>query len=255
MIHAYKTKWLGLPMSPELTLSHHQQRAFHPEKLSAPRDFNHSMQNISSTDANVSHNPLVLEIGAGKGKHALLFASQNPDTQLVAIERTRNKFVAFTKLAVQQKLMNLIPVHADAIAWIVHAIKPNSVACIYILYPNPEPHNPNQQWLNMPFFEFLLSRLQVGGTITLASNIAEYIAEAEQQLINIWKLPFVKEVINSTSARTHFEIKYLERGELCQQLIITKPTDYSTRFDDFMPLQGQVVVESIPLQTDLNRGQ
>lgn len=107
----------------------------------------------------------------------------------------------------------------------------------------------------MPFFEFLLSRLQVGGTITLASNIAEYIAEAEQQLINIWKLPFVKEVINSTSARTHFEIKYLERGELCQQLIITKPTDYSTRFDDFMPLQGQVVVESIPLQTDLNRGQ
>ena len=99
----------------------------------------------------------------------------------------------------------------------------------------------------MPFFEFLLSRLQVGGTITLASNIAEYIAEAEQQLIEVWKLPFVKEVIAETSARTHFEIKYLQRGELCQQLIITKPESYRTRFDDFMPLQGQNAAQ----QTDL----
>ncbi|MFV5407223.1 SAM-dependent methyltransferase, partial [Acinetobacter sp. 228] len=46
-----------------------------------------------------------------------------------------------------------------------------------------------------------------------------------------------------TSARTHFEIKYLERGELCQQLIMTKPEGYKTRFDDFVPLQGQVYGE------------
>ena len=90
----------------------------------------------------------------------------------------------------------------------------------------------------MPFFEFLISRLQVGGTITLASNIPEYIEEAQKQLIDVWKLPFVKEVIPATSARTHFEIKYLERGELCQQLMITKPESYTTRFDDFQPLQG-----------------
>lgn len=48
-----------------------------------------------------------------------------------------------------------------------------------------------------------------------------------------------KQVIASDSARTHFEVKYLERGELCQQLIICKPADYTTRFDDFMPLLGQ----------------
>ncbi len=62
----------------------------------------------------------------------------------------------------------------------------NSLFCI----PNPEPHNPAQRWLNMPFFEFLLSRLQPGGQITLASNIPEDIEEAQQQLIDIWKLPF-----------------------------------------------------------------
>lgn len=91
----------------------------------------------------------------------------------------------------------------------------------------------------MPFFEFLLSRLHPNGTITLASNIEEYIDEAEQQLIQLWKLPYEKQKIATDSARTHFEVKYLERGELCQQLIITKPENYSTRFDDFAPLQGQ----------------
>jgi tRNA G46 methylase TrmB len=123
---------------------------------------------------------------------------------------------------------------------VVHALHPAQVEHFFILYPNPEPHNPAQRWLNMPFFEFLISRLQTGGTITLASNIPEYIEEAEQQLINVWKLPYQKEKIAQTSARTHFEIKYLERGELCQQLVITKPEGYSTRFDGFTPLQGQV---------------
>lgn len=52
-----------------------------------------------------------------------------------------------------------------------------------------------------------------------------------------------KRKIAQTSARTHFEIKYLERGELCQQLIMTKPEGYNTRFDEFAPLQGQIYVE------------
>ena len=52
----------------------------------------------------------------------------------------------------------------------------------------------------------------------------------------------IKRKIAQTSARTHFEIKYLERGELCQ-LIMTKPEGYKTRFDEFAPLQGQTHVE------------
>ena len=203
-------------------------RQFQAQRMQAPRDFQM-----------IHPDPICVEIGAGKGKHALLFSALWPEKNVIAIERTREKYLAMQKQHAVEKQGNLQAVHADAMPWIVHAVAPLQVQQCFILYPNPEPHNPAQRWLNMPFFEFLLSRLQVGGTITLASNIADYIAEAEQQLINRWKLPFVKEVIESTSARTHFEIKYLERGELCQQLIITKPEGYRTRFDDFRPLNGQ----------------
>lgn len=203
------------------------KRAFQADKLSKPRNFL-LPKIIQEKTKELS---LVLEIGAGKGKHALAFAQNNPDKQLIAIERTRNKFEAFNKLAALQQSANLLPVHADAIAWIVHAIAPNSVADIYILYPNPEQHNPNQQWLNMPFFEFLLSRLQTGGNIILATNIEAYMNHAEQQSKEVWQLPTMRRKVPTDSQRTHFEIKYLARQETCWQLEMTKPDSYQTRFD------------------------
>ncbi|MBA0156736.1 MULTISPECIES: SAM-dependent methyltransferase [Acinetobacter] len=209
-------------------------RQFQAQRMHAPRDF----QAIANT-------PVCIEIGAGKGKHALLFSGQHPEQTLYAIERTREKFLAMQKQHGLEPRANLQPVHADALPWIVHALYPAQVEQCFILYPNPEPHNPAQRWLNMPFFEFLLSRLQPNGQITLASNIPEYIAEAEQQLLALWKLPFEKQRIAADSARTHFEIKYLQRGELCQQLIIRKPEGYRTRFDDFQPLQGQSPAQAV----------
>jgi tRNA G46 methylase TrmB len=215
-------------MTDNLELSHQKERAFQPQRLSAPRDF-------AMPDAMLKpESSLILEIGAGKGKHALSFAIQNPDKHLIAIERTRNKFEAFKKLAAQQNSVNLTTIHADAIAWIVHAIAPNSIDSIYILYPNPEQHNPNQQWLNMPFFEFLLSRLQAGGKIILATNIETYMNNAEQQANEVWCLPNTRSQVVSSSQRTHFEVKYLARQETCWELSMKKPKGYQTRFDKWM---------------------
>ncbi|MGM8870522.1 SAM-dependent methyltransferase [Psychrobacter sp. 2Y5] len=211
-------------------LSHKQKRPFQPAKLSKPRDF--ILPEIIANKQK-SRCPLVVEIGAGKGMHALSFAKQNPDKHLIAIERTLNKFDAFFKMTQTQQLPNLTAVHADAIAWIVQAIGPNSLTRIYLLYPNPEQHNSNQQWLNMPFFEFLISRLQIGGEIILATNIEEYMDNAEQQADALWCLPAIRQEVPVNSQRTHFEIKYLARKEKCWQLTMTKPEGYQTRFDEW----------------------
>ncbi|MGP9691373.1 SAM-dependent methyltransferase [Psychrobacter sp. AOP30-A2-5] len=216
-------------MTDNIEFTHQQARAFQPKRLSAPRDF--IIPKIISDNKN--EKPLILEIGAGKGKHALSFAVQNPDKHLIAIERTRNKFDAFSKLATLQDLPNLDAIHADAIAWTVHALKPNSVAKIFILYPNPEQHNPNQQWLNMPFFEFLLSRLQVWGEIILVTNIESYMDNAEHQAAKLWCLPNTRYRVSVDSQRTHFEVKYLARQEVCWELSIRKPKWYKTRFDNW----------------------
>ncbi|ESK39688.1 hypothetical protein P256_01370 [Acinetobacter nectaris CIP 110549] len=205
-----------------------QIRQFQAQRMVAPRQFQP-----------IENKPIAVEIGAGKGKHALQFCTLHPTQILYAIERTREKFDAMHKQAQLHPTENLVDIHADALPWVTHALYPKQVTQFFLLYPNPEPHNSAQRWLNMPFFEFLLSRLADEGTITLASNIESYIEEAEQQLKELWQLPYEKQIIPSDSERTHFELKYLQRGELCQQLIIRKPQGYKTRFDDFEPLNGQ----------------
>lgn len=207
-------------------ISHRCTRQFLPQYLHAPKGVKPCQTN----------KPLYLEIGAGKGKHALLFAQQNPESHLVAVERTSHKFGVFDQRHQDQSLQNLDVVHADALAYCSHFIGPATLSGVFILYPNPEPHNKNQRWLNMPFFEFLLSRLKAGASIVLASNIEAYIDEACQLLEDVWLLPYTKHTIAANSARTHFEIKYLARSEHCQELVITKPAGYRTRFDDFSAL-------------------
>lgn len=227
-------------------ISHNKTRCFKPEKLTEPRDFsipsfilNRSKaqdQGDGSSINEQAERALIVEIGAGKGMHACLYAKKNPEHDLIAIERTQNKFAAFTNLLQSVnnevvKLDNLLAIHADAIPYCVHALPVNSVDIFYLLYPNPELKNPNQQWLNMPFFEFLLSRLKPNGKVILASNIEKYINNAYQQAVETWGLPTSKSMVPIESKRTHFEIKYLARGETCWELQMQKPEGYCTRFD------------------------
>ncbi|MBP6115530.1 MAG: DUF938 domain-containing protein [Neisseriaceae bacterium] len=198
-------------------------RIFKPQHLQPPRGFTGPVA--------LADGPVCLEIGAGMGKHALWFASEQPHQRLFAVERTAAKFKAFSERAQAANLSNLYPVHADALPWVVHALAPACLDEAFILYPNPEPKNPAQRWFNMPFFAFLLSRLRPGGTLTMASNIMAYVDEAEAQLQQQWRLPYVRSQVAASSERTHFEVKYLARGARCEQLVLTKPKDYVTLFD------------------------
>ena len=201
-------------------------RLFRPEALKPPRDF---VAPVLPVDR-----PVWLEIGAGVGMHALTCARQNPEIQLYAIERTAEKFSKFLNSYQADPIANLQPIHADALPWVVHGLPPQSIAKLFILYPNPEPKNPAHRWLNMPFFGFLLSRLQDGAEIVLASNISVYLDEAEQQAREVWQLPVTRHVVSGDVAgagRTHFEVKYLARGESCGELRMLKPVGYVTVFD------------------------
>lgn len=203
--------------------SHQWTRRFKPDKFFAPKGFCPLGNRVWCYDK------LVLEIGAGNGRHAHHYAKNHPSHYLIAVERTKTK----ANKLLNTHLPNLSTIHADAICYSVFALPPACLDRVYILYPNPEPKNPNQRFVNMPFFEFLLSRMKPNASLVLASNIRAYIDEACQILDTVWRLPYSKKVIEPNSSRTNFEIKYLAKGELCQELLITKPERYHTHFDDF----------------------
>ncbi|MGE3385431.1 MAG: tRNA (guanosine(46)-N(7))-methyltransferase TrmB [Bdellovibrionales bacterium] len=167
-----------------------------------------------------------LEIGAGAGLHAIHYAKANPNRLLIAIERTSKAERLQRRAKNHPKLSNLLAYRSDAIHWVTHFVPELSLSRIFLLYPNPYPkaRQQNLRWHAMPFMGFLLSRLKAQGELILATNEAFYAQEAKNTFCGHWGLQLKSEEILSADSipRTHFEKKYLARGELCRNLIFLK---------------------------------
>lgn len=173
--------------------------------------------------------PLDVEIGCGVGLHPIRRALNFPERKLIAIEHTREKFEKFAgRLVHHPHLPNLLPVHANAISWISKNLPPQSIDQIFLLYPNPNPQRKNQRWFMMPFMHRLLLSLKNGGRLHLATNIEAYFSEALEQSSKLNLRILEKRQLGSSNlaeARTHFEKKYLARGETCFNVIFEKPDE------------------------------
>ena len=159
--------------------------------------------------------------------HAIQYATQNPERFLIAVERTHTRFAQLKQRAHHHaQLKNLIPVHADAIGFVTHHLDDQSLEQIFLLYPNPYPKakHSNLRWHNSPFMSLLLKKLKTGGTLTIATNLEWYACEAQTALVRAWNLQLTeaRQVSPDAVARTHFEKKYLARGETCWNLKFRK---------------------------------
>ncbi len=199
-------------------------REFAAQHVKKPKDFKAFDRTLQAIDSEID-----LEIGCGVGWHPIVYAEKNPNRYLIAIERTAEKFEKFQRRFISHgRPTNLYPVHADAVAWITHALPENSCSRILIPYPNPYPKNPAQRWVRMPFFKRLLQILKPGGEIQIFTNILSYRDEALEYGVKYWGLTLVHSNSfwlsdQNGEFRTHFEKKYLERGETCYEIRFQKP--------------------------------
>ncbi len=206
-------------------------RLFRAEKTPAPRisapgvDPEHVRAKVEW--ARARGHAVDLEIGCGVGWHPLRYAAENRDRLLFAVERTAEKFAKFReRIANHAERENLVAVHADAISWMVHVAPEVSFDRILLLYPNPNPKNAAARWVRMPFFGYLLGRLSPRGTIHFRTNSAGYADEVRELGVANWGLRIVesREITHQVGVdpATHFERKYLERGEVCTELVLAR---------------------------------
>ena len=196
-------------------------RAFNPVNIPLPNgDFSKIIARIENSSK------ISIEIGCGVGLHPIQFATANKDHLVIAIERTNERSRKAIKNVKDSKCDNLIFIHADAINWITHFVKPSTISQYFILYPNPYPKEKqaNKRFVNMPFMAYLIETLLPSGKITIASNINTYCEEALNTMVETWHLNIIEniQIVETSVPRTHFEKKYLERGESCQNLIFSK---------------------------------
>ena len=203
-------------------------RPFRPDRVPAP---------VNGVDFRYPQQPLDIEIGCGVGLHPIQYAQAYPERYLVAIEQTREKFAKFQRRFAHHDLSNLLPVHANAIAWVTHALREQSVERFFFLYPNPNPKasDLNKRWHAMPFMSQVIACLKPNGQIHMATNVEAYALEARAYFEQIWKLAtvrFARIRAGDITPRTHFETKYLARGQTCFDMVFRKappPPQVATR--------------------------
>jgi tRNA (guanine-N7-)-methyltransferase len=194
------------------------------------REFNPTLvpEPLSPTAFPLGQEWVDLEIGCGVGFHPIRYAQEHSERTLIAIERTNMRFARFqSRLAGHPHVTNVVPIQDDAIRWVTHRVPPGSLDRIFLLYPNPYPKSgqQNKRWHSMPFMGHLLGCLTAGGTLTLATNMASYAEEARQMMQEVWgahliqDLRFTAKERSLDKASTHFERKYLQRGEGCTELV------------------------------------
>jgi len=196
-------------------------RAFDSSRLPRPHiEFN--LQQLAQ------HTHLDLEIGAGQGFHAVQYCRANPARHLLAVERTHQRFAKLLHRKTHHpELRNLSVLHADAVAFVTHYLPDRCLDRVFLLYPNPYPKKSqaNLRWHKSPFIAMLKQKMKLGAELELATNIESYATDAQSEFVDVWNMPLIQacEVQVGAPPRTHFEKKYLLRGDRCWNLIFQNP--------------------------------
>lgn len=118
----------------------------------------------------------VLEIGSGLGDTAVQLAHENPDTDYIAAD-VHTKGIARTMLAIRhRRLTNLRVLHGDALRFLTQRVPPNSLAGLLVFFPDPWPkaRHAKRRLVRPEFARAAVAALQAGGTLHLATDIADY---------------------------------------------------------------------------------
>lgn len=176
---------------------------------------------------------LNIEIGCGVGLHPIEYVKTHKPEQLIAIERTKTKFNKFLNRFNSQLKQNpdlkkyLLPIKGDGLSFVVEFIKKHSVCKYFLLHPNPYPkaRQLNKRWYAMPAMSVLIESLKPKGRIYLSTNQEYYYKEALDYMQNVWQLSLEQKNTYyqaDIKGQTHFEKKYLKRGDAIYSVVFKK---------------------------------
>lgn len=170
-----------------------------------------------------NENPLVLELGCGKGEYSVNLAREFPNKNFLGIDIKGARFWRGAKTALEENLPNVGFLRTQ-IELITHCFAPNEVDEIWITFPDPQIKykRTKHRLTNSEFLDRYREVLKPCGTIHLKTDsefmhgytlgllhgLGEEIIYAHHDIYGSTGAP--KAV---TSIQTFYEQQYLEKGK------------------------------------------
>ncbi|MBJ6369126.1 tRNA (guanosine(46)-N7)-methyltransferase TrmB [Snuella sedimenti] len=168
-----------------------------------------------------NENPLVLELGCGKGEYSIALAKKYPNKNFIGIDIKGARFWRGAKTAVEDEIPNVAFLRTQ-IELIQYAFAENEVDEIWITFPDPQIKykRTKHRMTNAAFLERYKKILKPEGVVNLKTD-SEFMHGYTLGLLhgaghevlyanhNVYKLEGSPEDV--TSVQTFYETQYLEQ--------------------------------------------
>ena len=158
-------------------------------------------------------NPVVLEIGCGKGKFACELAKQNPDINVLALEKCANVLVIACENAMKENISNLKFLQVGA-EYLEKYIKPESIERIYLNFscPYPKKRYANHRLTNERFLKSYGIILKKGAEIHQKTDNMSFFEYSIEQLTGFgFSLKNVSLDLHNSDFEGNIETEYEHR--------------------------------------------
>ena len=114
-------------------------------------------------------NPIVLELGCGKGEYTIGLAKRNPDTNFIGVDIKGARIWRGAKTMNDQKIENVRFLRTK-IDFIEHFFSKDEVSDIWLTFSDPQPKRPRKRLTSPLFIERYKKFLCPNGTIHLKTD-------------------------------------------------------------------------------------
>lgn len=168
-----------------------------------------------------NNNPLVLELGCGRGEYTVNLAEHFPDKNFVGVDIKGARIWRGAKTAVEKNLNNVgfLRIQIDKIGLF---FAPAEVSEIWITFPDPQPQlsRERKRLTALPYLERYKNILRPEGIVHLKTDNAGLFAYTEEVLKenkfpvfqcthNLYESDILTEIL---SIKTTYEQMYLKKG-------------------------------------------
>jgi tRNA (guanine-N7-)-methyltransferase len=200
-----------------------------------------------ATDFFGNRNPIILELGCGKGEYTVELAAKNPQFNYIGVDIKGARLWKGAKQAKQHQLKNVAFLRTN-IEIITQFFAPNEVKEIWLTFPDPQMKKTRKRLSSTTFLNKYRNFLQEGGIIHLKTDSNfQYTYTREMALLNAFEILadtdnlYEWEGLNDTlRIKTFYEKQWLDR-------------DLSIKYLAFRPHQAKYLEPDIAIEKDAYR--
>jgi len=176
------------------------------------------------SDVFKNDNPIVLELGCGRGEYTVGLAANTPGKNFIGVDIKGNRIWTGATQAIEAGLSNVAFLRTR-IDFIEHGFAPGEISEIWITFPDPQPQKPRarKRLTNKLFLDRYQKILKPGGLVHLktdSTSLYEYTLEVIAEN-NLPLLIATDDLYNNcppgreelTRIKTYYEQLFTAKGE------------------------------------------